>query len=72
MISNDIRNIISDLGLITQIGLMVVICLGIGLVLGLMADKWVVPGPIFKIIGIILGMSTGIWQAYRMLSRRLQ
>ena len=69
---DDIKNIFSDLGLIMQVGLVVVICLAIGLILGLLADRWIAESFVFKIIGIVLGLTAGILQAYRILNEKLE
>ena len=67
----DIKNIFSDLGMITQVGMVVVICLAIGLVLGILAEKWLSWGPVIKIAGVILGLTAGVWQAYRIISEKI-
>lgn len=69
---NDIKYILSDLGLITQVGLTVIVCLIIGLIIGIMADKWMNHEWIFKTIGIIMGLSAGLYQAYRVLLKKIQ
>ncbi len=62
----------SNLGLVTQLGLVVVICLVVGLVFGYLADKWINQGFLFKVIGIILGLAGGLWQAYRLVMDKIK
>jgi len=69
---DDIKTIINNLGLISQLGITVVCCLGIGLVLGILADKLLNQDMLFKIIGIILGLFTGIYQTYRIIINKLE
>ena len=69
---DDIKSIISNLGLVTQLGLVVVLCLVIGLFCGYLADKWTQHGSIFKMLGIILGLGAGLWQAYRLIMEKIK
>lgn len=69
---DDTKSIISNLGLVTQLGLVVVLCLVIGLFCGYLADKWTHLGFLFKMIGIILGLGAGLWQAYRLIMEKIK
>ena len=65
MEQNELKSIISNLSLVTELGVTVIICLLIGLGLGLLVAKWTDQGAIFKILGVMLGLAAGIIQAYR-------
>ena len=62
----------ANLGLVTQVGLVVVVCLVVGLILGYLADKWIQQRVIFKLLGIILGLMAGLWQAYRLVMEKIK
>lgn len=69
---DDIKSIINNLGLISQLGITVVFCLGIGLIAGILTDKLLNQDMLFKIIGIILGLFTGIYQTYRIIMNKIK
>lgn len=66
------KSVISNLGLVTQLGLVVVFCLVIGLFFGYLADRWIQQKFIFKLLGIILGLVGGLWQAYRLVMEKIK
>ena len=66
------KAIISNLGLVTQLGLVVVICLVVGLLCGYLADRWIQQRFLFKLLGIILGLVGGLWQAYRLVMDKIK
>jgi len=71
-VEDDIKSMISNLGLVTQLGLVVVICLVIGLVCGYLADRWIQQRFLFKLLGVILGLGGGLWQAYRLVMEKIK
>lgn len=72
MEQNELKSIISNLSLVTELGVVVVVCLLIGLGLGLLVAKWTDQGAIFKILGVMLGLAAGIIQAYRLVVRKIK
>jgi F0F1-type ATP synthase assembly protein I len=40
-----------------------------GLLLGLALDAWLTTQPVFTIIGIVLGSTTGFWKMWKMANR---
>lgn len=72
MEQNELKSIISNLSLVTELGIVVVVCLLIGLGLGLLVAKWTDQGPIFKILGVMLGLAAGIIQAYRLVVSKIK
>jgi len=71
-VEDDLNSIMSNLGLVSQVGLVVVICLVIGLFCGYMADRWIAQRFVFKLLGIILGLAAGLWQAYRLVMEKIK
>ena len=66
------KNIINEVSSVSQLGLVVVLCLAIGLFFGYLADKWTEQAFVFKLTGIILGLAAGLWQAYRLVIDKIR
>ncbi|MBN1593561.1 MAG: AtpZ/AtpI family protein [Candidatus Coatesbacteria bacterium] len=64
-----VREFFRSFGLITQIGLTVVLAIGIGFAGGFYIDRWLDTGHVFLIIGILLGIGAAFFNVYRMLLR---
>lgn len=58
---------VTAVGMATSIGFILVSCLGAGLMLGRLADTYFSVGPWGTIIGILLGMISGMWATYKRL-----
>ena len=72
MAENDLKSLFENLGLITQVGLVVVVSLLLGLGLGILAAKWTGGEAICRVAGVILGLGAGLYQAYRVLMEKIQ
>lgn len=72
MDEKELKSIISHFGLVTELGLTVVICIMLGLGLGLLAAKWTNQNAIFKVSGVVLGLAAGIFQAYRIVVNKIK
>ncbi len=72
MEKNELKSLLDNLSLVTQIGLMVVVSLGLGLGLGFLAARWSGYEVLPKILGGILGLAAGIYQAYRLVMEKIK
>lgn len=61
--------IFAALALVTGLGLAVVVSVGVCGIMGYFADKWLGTAPVLLIVGILLGVMAGAYQAYRMVMR---
>ena len=66
-----LKEFLRSISLVTQIGLTMVVSIGLGFAAGYFADKWLGTGFVFLIAGICLGIGAGFWNVYRMLTRGL-
>ena len=57
------------LALVTGLGLTVVISIGVCGVAGYFADRWLGTSPALLIVGILLGVVVGAFQAYRLVMK---
>ena len=65
------KEIFKSVALVTEIGLILVICIGGGLLLGIFLDKRLPKtAPIFTIVLLLLGVGSGFWAVYRMVFPR--
>jgi len=64
------RNALKYIGLVTEVGLIVVICLGGGLFLGLWLDRKLGTRALFTILLLVLGLGSAFWKIYRMVLPR--
>lgn len=61
------RDVLKYLGLISQLGLIMVSAIILGLVLGLFLERRVGGGGAFVALGILSGIGAGFFYAYRLL-----
>ena len=65
------KEIFKSLALVTEIGLILVICIGGGLLLGICLDeRFPKTRPLFAIVLLLLGVGSGFWAVYRMVFPR--
>ena len=63
------RDTLEYLALVTQVGLTVVISAGAGLFVGLYLDRRLGTSVAFTLLFLVLGLASGLWQAYLALMR---
>lgn len=66
MKKDDWRKIVSTMALLTQLGIVVIVNIGLAFYLGLKIDQWLDYDYIFKIIGLILGTGSGFYSVYQL------
>ena len=67
MKKNDWRKIVSSMALLTQLGIVVIVNIGLAFYLGLKLDQWLGYNYIFKILGLILGTGSGFYSVYQLI-----
>ncbi|MDZ7673319.1 MAG: AtpZ/AtpI family protein [Halanaerobiales bacterium] len=67
MKKDDWRKIVSTMALLTQLGIVVIVNIGLAFYLGLKIDQWLEYDYIFKIIGLILGTGSGFYSVYQLI-----
>ncbi|MCX7970535.1 MAG: AtpZ/AtpI family protein [Negativicutes bacterium] len=65
MASDDKKQWLAASGLVLGLGINLAATTVVGLVLGKMADAWLGTSPWGVVAGIILGVLSGIWSAYK-------
>ncbi|ACL70538.1 AtpZ/AtpI family protein [Halothermothrix orenii] len=65
--NNDLREVLQALGLITQLGLLMIANIGVGFGLGYLLDTNLATGNAFKIGGLILGTASGFYSNFRLI-----
>lgn len=65
MDKNDLGQIMKALGLLTYIGILMVVSIGIGYFLGAWLDGLVNTEPVISIIGLIIGVGAGFYSVYQ-------
>ena len=63
------REFFRSISLVTQLGLTMVVGIGLGFAGGYFVDRWLGTGHAFLIVGILLGIGAGFYNVYRMLQR---
>ena len=58
------------LGLVTQLGLVVVVTILVGLVAGVFLDKLFQTSPVLSVVFIALGVAAGLYNAYQLIMRK--
>ena len=61
------REFFRSIGLVTQIGLTVVVAIGLGFAAGFYVDRWLDTDHTFLIVGILFGIGAAFWNVYRLL-----
>lgn len=67
MDQKDWQKIMRTMGLLTQLGIVVIVNIGIGFYLGLKLDLWLGYNYLFKILGLIIGTGAGFYSDYQLL-----
>ncbi|MFW6386741.1 MAG: AtpZ/AtpI family protein [Bacillota bacterium] len=67
MDKKDWLNIMQAVGLLTQVGLIIVFCVGTGFFLGNLLDNFVGTEFLFKGAGLLLGTASGFITVYRLI-----
>jgi F0F1-type ATP synthase assembly protein I len=57
------------LGLVTQVGLTMLVSIGVGFGIGWFLDHKLATGGLFLIIFILLGVGAGFWSVYRLIMK---
>jgi len=65
MNKNDLGQIMKALGLLTYIGILMVVSIGIGYFLGAWLDGRFNTEPVISIIGLIIGVGAGFYSVYQ-------
>ncbi|MFN2363006.1 MAG: AtpZ/AtpI family protein [Halarsenatibacteraceae bacterium] len=65
MDKNDLGQIMKALGLLTYIGILMVVSIGIGYFLGAWLDTQFNTEPVIAIIGLIIGVGAGFYSVYQ-------
>lgn len=65
MDKNDLGQIMKALGLLTYIGILMVVSIGIGYFLGNWLDGLLNTDPVISIIGLIIGVGSGFYSVYQ-------
>jgi len=55
------------LALVSEVGLVLVACIGGGLVAGVFLDRWLHTGPALTVVLLFVGIGAGFLQVYRLL-----
>ena len=65
-----LKEIFKSLALLTEVGLVLVICIGGGLLLGIYLDRKLETKALFTIALLFIGIGSGFWTVYRMVFPR--
>lgn len=60
------------LGLVTQLGLVVVATILVGFVLGVFIDRTLKSSPLFTMIFLAIGIAAGLFNAYQLIMRKMK
>lgn len=67
MQKNEWQKIMRALAMITQLGIVMIVNIAVGFFLGYLVDNWLSREVIFKIGGLIIGISSGFYSNYRLI-----
>ena len=67
MNKEDWSKIMRGLGLITQIGIVIVVNIGVGFFLGYLLDNYLGTAMIFKLLGLLVGIGSGFYSNYKLM-----
>lgn len=68
----DWRKIMRTMGLLTQLGIVIIVNIGVGFYLGFKLDQWLGYTYLFKIIGIIIGIGAGFYSDYQLIKSSMK
>ena len=60
------------LGLVTQLGLVVIVTILAGCAIGIMLDKKFQTSPLFTVVLISVGVAAGLFNAYQLIMRKMK
>lgn len=63
------RSLVRYLGLVTQVGLTMFLCIGAGFGLGLFLDQKLATNGVLLVVFVLLGVLAGFWSVYRMIMK---
>jgi len=63
------RGFVRYLGLVTQVGLTMLLWIGAGFVVGFFLDRKLATQGLFLVIFIVLGVLGGFWSVYRLIMK---
>lgn len=66
---SNFKDIFRVLALISQLGLTMIINIGIGFFLGYIVDYFLHTSILFKVIGLITGISSGFYSVYQLIKK---
>jgi F0F1-type ATP synthase assembly protein I len=69
---SEIRDVLTALSLVTQIGLIMFASIAIGLIGGMYLDRWLNTGHVFMIILTILGIASGFRGVYKIVMKLVE
>lgn len=69
MKKNEWQDILRAIGLLTQLGLIMVSNIGVGFYLGYLIDQLTNRGLLFKLAGLILGIAAGFYSNYLLIKK---
>ncbi|MCG8516023.1 MAG: AtpZ/AtpI family protein [Halanaerobiales bacterium] len=69
MKKNDWQDILRAIGLLTQLGLIMVSNIGVGFYLGHVIDQLTTSGLFFKLAGLLLGIAAGFYSNYLLIKK---
>ncbi|MFW5980417.1 MAG: AtpZ/AtpI family protein [Halanaerobiaceae bacterium] len=67
MNKKDWHQIVRGLGLLTQIGIIMIVNIGVGFFLGYLLDNYLGFQLVLKMIGLLLGIISGFYSNYRII-----
>lgn len=67
MKKEDWHRILSTMGLLTQLGIVIVVNIGLGFFIGLKVDQWLEFNYLFKIVGLLVGVGSGFYSDYKII-----
>ena len=67
MDKKDWTQIARGLGLLTYVGIVIIVNIGVGFYLGYLLDNYIGTAMIFKIVGLFIGILSGFYSDYRII-----
>ncbi|MFW6022012.1 MAG: AtpZ/AtpI family protein [Halanaerobiaceae bacterium] len=71
MDKSDWNNIFQAMGLLAQLGIVMIVNIGVAFFLGFFLDRVLSYEMIFKLIGLIFGVISGFYSNYRLISAHM-
>ncbi|MCF8008212.1 MAG: AtpZ/AtpI family protein [Halanaerobiales bacterium] len=67
MKKEDWHKILRTMGLLTQLGIVILVNIGLGFFIGLKFDQWLDFNYLFKIVGLLVGVGSGFYSDYKII-----